>query len=82
MEENKDARPEWVDQYLNYSELKKLIKGAVTEHNANVSGISFSPRTTSLSVQRPNTAVRTKEDDFFASLEAEVRANISTSQNI
>eukprot|EP00887_Chlorella_sp_A99_P007158 scaffold2.g7158.t1 len=65
------ARAEWADKYLAYKALKDLIKRSAEEH-ANAGTLSFSPRTTSLTVQRAADKRDSAEEKFFARLEAEV----------
>ncbi len=66
------ARPEWRTQYVNYKALKDLIKEATAEA-ATAGEVSFSPRTTSLTVQRVNNKKDTAGERFFKRLEEEVR---------
>ena len=73
------ARPEWRDQYMDYKALKDLIKEATDElasagygpGGAGASELSFSPRTTSLTVARAR-GRRSAEERFYELLEAEV----------
>ena len=66
--------PEWQEGYLDYGALKELIKEAVTESDA-VGSIAFSPRETSLSVQRVTRDAA--EEKFFTVLESEVGPRIA-----
>ena len=70
--EQADGR--WRGAYLDYRRLKELIKASVREVEALGGGIAFSPRTTSLSVQRPRDAQDRAEESFFTALEEEVRS--------
>ncbi|PSC71737.1 VTC domain-containing [Micractinium conductrix] len=64
-------RPAWAEQYVDYKALKDLIKAsAVEEATAGVQ--SFSPRTTSLTVQRSADRRDSAEERFFQTLEGEV----------
>ncbi|KAL4855568.1 Vacuolar transporter chaperone 4 [Chlorella vulgaris] len=64
-------RAEWSDQYVDYKGLKDLIKESAAEEQ--MSGVqSFSPRTTSLTVQRATDRRDSAEERFFQKLEAEV----------
>eukprot|EP00887_Chlorella_sp_A99_P007155 scaffold2.g7155.t1 len=72
------ARPDWREQYINYSALKGLIKEAADDA-AKARGpkradpsLAFAPRTTSLTVVRAEGACNTAEERFFKALEAEV----------
>ena len=67
---------EWADGYLDYNAIKHLIKEAVRESEALGSGVSFSPRETSLSVQRATNNRDAAEERFFTLLEAEVSCRI------
>ena len=58
-------------QYLDYKALKDLIKRSVEEY-ANAGVTNFSPRTTSLTVQRATDKRDSAEEQFFSKLEAEV----------
>ena len=66
-------RSEWAQQYLDYKGLKDLIKNAseqaAVQHDP---ALSFSPRTTSLTVQRRAAQRDSAEEQFFRKLEAEV----------
>ena len=65
-------KPEWQDGYLDYVALKSLIKEAVrASENLGVE-IAFSPRETSLSVERVINEHEAAEEDFFTKLESEV----------
>ncbi|GAB4819711.1 hypothetical protein N2152v2_006757 [Parachlorella kessleri] len=66
------ARPEWRDNYLDYKALKDLIKESASEDAAVGVGVNYSPRTTSLSVQRAADRRDSAEERFFRRLEAEV----------
>lgn len=67
LEERK--KPEWRGEYVDYKALKDLIKQAAAETEGLGNGVSFSPRTTSLTVSRG--ARRGAEERFFEKLEAE-----------
>lgn len=54
-------------------QLKDLIKESVKEAEAGGDMISYSPRTTSLSVARAQTQRDAAEERFFKALDAEVR---------
>jgi len=71
LEEN--LRHEWRSNYVDYKLLKDLIKESLaeTERDENAR-LSFSPRTTSLTVQRPNRGKLNSEEEFFAKLEEQV----------
>lgn len=64
------VKPEWRNEYVDYKALKDLIKQAAAESENVGNGVSFSPRTTSLTVQRG--ARRGAEERFFQKLESEV----------
>ena len=72
------ARPEWRDYYMDYKGLKDLIKEA-TDELASAGGfgpggagaLSFSPRTTSLTVARASER-RSADERFYELLESEV----------
>lgn len=64
-------RPEWGEFYIDYKGLKDLIKACAAE--AETGETHFSPRTTSLTVQRYNYKKDSAEERFFTKLEAEVR---------
>jgi SPX domain protein involved in polyphosphate accumulation len=66
-----NAKPEWRTQYLDYKALKELIKASV-EESQSAGVLSYSPRTTSLTVIRANKNV-SAADKFFTLLESEVR---------
>lgn len=71
LEEN--LRTQWRQNYLNYKILKDLIKESVDELQRDESTrLSFSPRTTSLTVQRPNRGSKNSEEEFYERLENEV----------
>lgn len=63
------VKPEWRSEYVDYKALKDLIKQAAAESENVGNGVSFSPRTTSLTVQRG--ARRGAEERFFEKLESE-----------
>lgn len=72
------ARPEWRDQYMDYKALKDLIKEASDElasagYGPDGAGneLSFSPRTTSLTVARA-AGRRSADERFYELLESEV----------
>jgi hypothetical protein len=72
LEEN--LRDEWRQKYVDYNLLKDLIKDSLSELERDEnSRLSFSPRTTSLTVQRPNRGKKNSEELFFAKLEEQVR---------
>lgn len=64
-------RAEWSNQYVDYKALKDLIKESAAEE-ATAGVQSFSPRTTSLTVQRAADKRDSAEERFFQKLEAEV----------
>ncbi|EFN52611.1 hypothetical protein CHLNCDRAFT_58814 [Chlorella variabilis] len=64
-------RAEWSDQYVDYKGLKDLIKESAAEE-ATAGVQSFSPRTTSLTVQRAADRRDSAEERFFQKLESEV----------
>lgn len=65
-------RAEWKNSYVDYKGLKELIKEASAE--AAIAGeTSFSPRTTSLTVQRVNNKKDSASERFFKRLEEEVK---------
>lgn len=66
----RNAKPEWRTQYLDYKALKELIKTSVEESQAT-GVLSYSPRTTSLTVVRANKTA-SASDKFFSLLESEV----------
>ena len=58
---------------MDYKALKDLIKESVAElERDETSRLSFSPRTTSLTVQRADRGSRNSEENFFERLEREV----------
>ena len=59
------------DAYLDYKGLKDLIKASAAELEQQ-GVVSFSPRTTSLTVQKHADARDSAEEQFFRKLEAEV----------
>jgi SPX domain protein involved in polyphosphate accumulation len=69
------ARPEWRQAYVDYKGLKDLIKEAAADA-ATTGETSFSPRTTSLTVQRVNNKKDSASERFFKQLEAEVCASL------
>ena len=71
LEEN--LRHEWRNNYVDYKLLKDLIKESLAEVERDENDrVSFSPRTTSLTVQRPNRGKLNAEEEFFAKLEEQV----------
>jgi hypothetical protein len=60
-------------------QLKDLIKESVREAEAGGDMISYSPRTTSLSVARAQTQRDAAEERFFKALDGEVPTQIDTS---
>lgn len=71
LEEN--LRPQWRQHYVDYKALKDLIKDSVSELERDESvRLSFSPRTTSLTVQRPTSRSKNSEEEFYEVLEQEV----------
>jgi SPX domain protein involved in polyphosphate accumulation/uncharacterized membrane protein YidH (DUF202 family) len=67
-----NQRPDWSEQYVDYKALKDLIKKAAEETRKLDPSLSFSPRTTSLTVQRRAAQRDSAEETFFKQLEAEV----------
>ena len=65
-----NLRDEWYSQYLNYNELKELIKVAASAPN-RVDVQPASPRTTSLSVSR-HADHDSLHEKFYALLNSEV----------
>jgi len=63
-------KPEWKDHYVDYSGLKDLIKAQADQGSSGQA--AYSPRTTSLTVQRYNNKSNTNEEAFFKKLEADV----------
>ena len=63
---------EWKEGYLDYVALKALIKEAVRASEDLGSDITFSPRETSLSVQRVTNLQDAAEENFYTKLEFEV----------
>ncbi|KXZ45148.1 hypothetical protein GPECTOR_58g597 [Gonium pectorale] len=64
-------KPEWKDYYIDYKGLKDLIKACQKE--AQTAGeTSFSPRTTSLTVQRYSNTKDSSQEMFFRRLERDV----------
>lgn len=73
LEEN--LRPQWRQNYVDYKLLKDLIKASLAELEGDDNArLSFSPRTTSLTVQRANRGRRNSEEEFFEVLEQQVPA--------
>jgi len=71
LEEN--LRHEWRQNYVDYKVLKDLIKESLSELERDENArLSFSPRTTSLTVQRPTRGKKSSEEEFFARLEEQV----------
>lgn len=68
---DEQARPDWTDKYLDYSQLKHYIKEAVAQLESGSDAAAFSPRTTSLSVAKNHR--ESPEASFFTKLETEVR---------
>ncbi|KAL3141644.1 hypothetical protein ABBQ32_004873 [Trebouxia sp. C0010 RCD-2024] len=68
---DEQARPDWTDKYLDYSQLKHYIKEAVAQLESGSDAAAFSPRTTSLSVARNHR--ESPEASFFTKLETEVK---------
>ena len=65
--------PQWKAHYIDYKVLKDLIKAAAEQAAANGHNVAFSPRTTSLTVQRGRPLNKTNAElDFFSQLDAEV----------
>jgi hypothetical protein len=56
------------DEYIDYGALKELINACAEDSGSG----SFSPRTTSLTVQRYKTNKDSAEERFFTLLEAQV----------
>ncbi|GFH07673.1 SPX domain-containing protein, partial [Haematococcus lacustris] len=63
-------KPEWAAFYVDYKALKELIKASA--EGARGHEASFSPRTTSLTVQRYDNKKDSAEERFFRKLENEV----------
>ncbi|KAH7623032.1 hypothetical protein Ndes2526B_g02326 [Nannochloris sp. 'desiccata'] len=64
-------RAEWREYYVDYKCLKDLIKAAARQQEE--AGVTeYSPRTTSLTVQRAMDSRDSAEEEFFRKLEAEV----------
>ena len=73
LEEN--LRPQWRQNYVDYKLLKDLIKASLAELEGDDNARhSFSPRTTSLTVQRQSRGRKTSEEEFFEILEQQARA--------
>jgi SPX domain protein involved in polyphosphate accumulation len=65
------VKAEWQDYYIDYKGLKDLIKKCQKE--AETAGeASFSPRTTSLTVQRYSNTKDSSQELFFRRLERDV----------
>ena len=71
-----NLKPDWQEGYLDYVALKTLIKDAVRASEDLGSDIAFSPRETSLSVQRVTNLRDAAEEDFYTKLEFEVRISM------
>lgn len=68
-------RPQWRYNYVDYKLLKDLIKASLAELEGDDNArLSFSPRTTSLTVQRANRGRKSSEEEFFEILEQQVYA--------
>lgn len=67
---DEQARPDWRDKYLDYSQLKRHIKDAAAQLETGSDEAAFSPRTTSLSVAKK--ANESPETIFYSLLEEEV----------
>ena len=65
-----NARDDWSDKYIDYKSLKDLIKAAANELEEG-SSVAFSPRMTSLSVQR-KPDLTSADERFNMLLEKEV----------
>lgn len=65
-------KQEWAEYYVDYSGLKDLIKACEQDAQSGQT-VAFSPRTTSLTVQRFSTSKDSNEEKFFHKLEGEVR---------
>ncbi|KAL6772253.1 VTC4B [Auxenochlorella protothecoides x Auxenochlorella symbiontica] len=65
------SRAEWAGEYVDYKALKDLIKISAADYESNTLP-SFSPRTTSLTVQRVQNRRDSAEEDFFKCLDSEV----------
>ncbi|CAG9460086.1 unnamed protein product [Pedinophyceae sp. YPF-701] len=63
-----NQRPEWKRFYLDYSGLKDLIKECADNNSLS----SFTPRVTSLSVQRPDLKDLAPEEKFYKCLDDEL----------
>mmetsp|Transcript_27459 Transcript_27459/g.50674 ORF Transcript_27459/g.50674 Transcript_27459/m.50674 type:complete len:739 (-) Transcript_27459:23-2239(-) len=64
-------KPEWSDFYIDYKGLKDLIKACQEEAQRGTGGVAFSPRTTSLTVQRYQSK-DSGQEKFFKKLETDV----------
>eukprot|EP00798_Chlamydomonas_sp_ICE-L_P020547 gene20547-27337_t len=64
------CKPEWKAYYLDYKGLKTLIKESANDVDGSIS--NFSPRTTSLTVQKFGNKKNSAEECFFAKLEQDV----------
>ena len=70
------VNPDWAGQYIDYKALKDLIKKASEQAAAVGHNVAFSPRTTSLTVQRGQSLNRNNAElDFFNTLDSEVGAS-------
>ena len=68
------VNPDWAGQYIDYKALKDHIKKAAEQAAAVGHNVAFSPRTTSLTVQRGQSLNRNNAElDFFNTLDSEVR---------
>lgn len=66
-------KQEWNDHYIDYKGLKDLIKAYAVESEANNGETTnFSPRTTSLTIQRYKNKKDNAEERFYNKLEQEV----------
>ena len=68
-----NARDDWSNKYIDYKSLKDLIKAAANELEEG-SSVAFSPRMTSLSVQR-KPDLTSADERFNMLLEKEVRCS-------
>jgi hypothetical protein len=59
-------------RYIDYKALKDLIKAQATDVEGGNGETSFSPRTTSLTVQRYKNSKDSVEERFFTKLEQDV----------
>lgn len=58
------------EHYVDYSGLKDLIKAQVDQ--GTTGQVAYSPRTTSLTIQRYNNKNNSSEEAFFKKLESDV----------